>query len=429
MIVPLTHRRPARLTLASVVLLSFVAAGMHGAAQSEGRSADALLDGSALNDVWIRINARDWQDLHTHYLEDTYYPVDFEWQGVNVRNSGIRVRGDTSRNGHKPSFRVAFNRYVGGQDFLGLDAVVLNNVWLDPSMIRDRLSMLVFRAAGVPAPRQAHVRLFVGANREYAGVYAVSEEIDEKFVAANLHDRDGYLFEFHRQNGDPYGFEDPGPDLRWYVPRFDPRTHQFASVATLYMPVRDLVEAVNRARPSELERDLAEYLDLKAFITMLAVQNFVAQTDGLVSGVGMNNFYLYRYAGTRLSVIIPWDQDNSFSQITMPPWQQLEANALTVKIWSEPKYRDMYLGALLDVADLAAGGWLEQEARREYDQIREAAHTDPFAPYPQERFEQDQALVQQFARDRAAIVRQYVSDVAPELLSGRSRTLNRRGPR
>jgi spore coat protein CotH len=417
----LTHRRPGRLTLASVVLLSLVAAGMHGAAQSEARSADALLDGSALNDVWIHINARDWRDLHAHYLEDTYYPADFEWQGVNVRNSGIRARGDTTRNGQKPSVRVAFNRYVGGQELLGLDAVVLNSVWLDPSMIRDRLSMLVFRAAGVPAPRQAHVRLFVGANREYAGVYAVSEEIDEKFAAAMLHDRDGYLFEFHRQNGDPWGFEDPGPDLRWYVPRFDPRTHQTASVPTLYMPVRDLVEAVNRARPSELERDLAEYLDLKTFITMLAVQNFVAQTDGLVSGVGMNNFYLYRYAGTRLSVIIPWDQDNSFSQIMMPPWQQLEANVLTLKIWSEPKYRAMYLGALLDIADLTASGWLEQEARREYDQIREAAHADPFAPYPQDRFEQDQALVQQFARERAAIVRQYVSSVAPELLAARRR--------
>ena len=421
MIARLTHRRPGRLTLASVVLLSLVAAGMHGAAQSEARSADALLDGSALNDVWIHINARDWRDLHAHYLEDTYYPADFEWQGVNVRNSGIRARGDTTRNGQKPSVRVAFNRYVGGQELLGLDAVVLNSVWLDPSMIRDRLSMLVFRAAGVPAPRQAHVRLFVGANREYAGVYAVSEEIDEKFAAAMLHDRDGYLFEFHRQNGDPWGFEDPGPDLRWYVPRFDPRTHQTASVPTLYMPVRDLVEAVNRARPSELERDLAEYLDLKTFITMLAVQNFVAQTDGLVSGVGMNNFYLYRYAGTRLSVIIPWDQDNSFSQIMMPPWQQLEANVLTLKIWSEPKYRAMYLSALLDIADLTASGWLEQEARREYDQIREAAHADQFAPYPQDRFEQDQALVQQFARERAAIVRQYVSSLAPELLRTRRR--------
>jgi len=416
-----TARSPGRLTLASVVLASVVAAGMPGAAQSGAASVDALLDGSTLNDVWLRINARDWEDLRAGYVENTYYPVDFEWQGVKVRNAGIRVRGNTTRNGHKPSLRLDFNRYVGGQTLFGLDALVLNSSWLDPSMVRDRLSMLVFRAAGIPAPRQAHVRLFVGASREYAGVYAVSEEIDEVFVAANLHDRGGYLFEFHRQANDSYGFEDPGPDLQWYAPRFAPKTHETAPVGTLYAPVRSLVQAVNGARASALEEDLAEYLDVRTFITELAVQIFCAQTDGLVGGVGMNNFYLYRFGDTHLSMIIPWDQDNSFSQIMMPPWQQLEANVLTQKIWSEPKYRAMYLSALLDLADRAGSGWLAQEAVREYEQIREAAYADPLAPYSQERFEQDQASVQQFARERAALVRQFVSNLQPELLAARRR--------
>jgi len=81
----------------------------------------------------------------------------------------------------------------------------------------------------------------------------------------------------------------------------------------------------------------------------------------------------------------------------------------------------MYLSALLDLADRAGSGWLAQEAAREYEQIREAVHADPLAPYSQERFEQDQASVQQFARDRAAIVRQYVSSLAPELLTTRQR--------
>jgi hypothetical protein len=113
----------------------------------------------------------------------------------------------------------------------------------------------------------------------------------------------------------------------------------------------------------------------------------------------------------------------------MPPWQHLESNVLTTKIWNEPKYRDMYLGALLGIADLAGSGWLEQEAAREYEQIREAAYADPVAPYSHEQFEQDNAFVRQFARERAAIVRQYVGNVPPELLSGSSRTLNLQRPR
>jgi spore coat protein CotH len=414
-------RRAGRVALASILLMSFAASALRVGAQAEASSASTLLDGSALNDIWLRINARDWQDLHAHYLDDTYYPVDLEWQGTTVRNAGIRVRGKATRNDHKPSFRVDFNRYVGGQELFGLDAIVLNNAWHDPSMTRDRLSMLLFRTLGIPAPRQAHVRLFVGAARDYVGVYAISEEIDEDFLTSTLHDPDGYLFEFHRQDDDYYGFQNPGPNLDWYVPRFDPKTHASQSVATLYAPIRGLVEAVSVARAPELERDLAGYLDVRTFITQLAVQIFLAQTDGLVGGVGMNNFYLYRAAGTGMSLLIPWDQDNSFTQINMPPWQHLESNVLTAKIWSEPKYRDMYLATLLDIADLAGSGWLEGEALREYEQIREAAYADPFTPYSRERFEEDSAIVRQFARERAAIVRQYVSDVAPEVFTTRRR--------
>jgi len=292
--------------------------------------------------------------------------------------------------------------------------------------VHDDLSMLLFRTLGIPAPRQAHVRLFVGANREYAGVYVISEEISKTFLAANLGEDDGYLYEFHHQDGERYGFQDPGPDLGWYIPRFGPKTHETESVAGLYMPIRNLVEAVNDAPQSDLEAKLADVLDVKTFITELAVQNFLAQTDGLVGGVGMNNFYLYRFAGKRLSMLIPWDQDNSFSRLNMPPWENMSDNVLAAKIWNEPKYRDAYLARLLDIADLLNSDWFERQAQREYEQIREAAYLDPLTPFSREEFDQANAFVQQFVRGRGDVVRQYVRSVAPEVINGRSRSLNLR---
>jgi spore coat protein CotH len=143
-------RTPFRLLIVAVALVS-CALGRLGAQSGP----NPLIDGSALNDVWLRINAKDWADLHTHYLDDTYYPVDFEWQGTNIRNAGIRVRGNSTRTDQKPSFRIDFNRYVDGQDMFGLNAIVLNNSWHDASMVHDTLSMLMFRAMGIPAPQQA----------------------------------------------------------------------------------------------------------------------------------------------------------------------------------------------------------------------------------------------------------------------------------
>jgi len=412
---------PPRIRLLALMLaIALCAPPLTLSAQSGASptSAETLLDGSALNDIWLHINGRDWQDLHTRYQEGTYYPLDFEWQGVKVRNAGIRVRGNTTRNDHKPSFRIDFNRYVDGQDLFGLKAIVLNNSWHDPSMLHDDLSMRTFRRMGIPAPRQAHVRIYVGAAREYAGVYVISEEVSKTFLTANFGEDNGYLYEFHRQDGDNYGFQEQ-PDLGWYVPRFGPKTHETESIANLYIPVRTLVEAVNDARQDNLEDRLGEYLDVSTFITELAVQNFMAQTDGLVGGVGMNNFYLYRFAGRRLSMLIPWDQDNSFSRMDMPPSENLGSNVLTAKIWDEPKYRAAYLTRLLDIADLVSTGWLEQEAARQYEQIRAAVYEDPLTPYSRDDFDQANAFVQQFARERSNVVRQYVASMAPELIRGR----------
>jgi spore coat protein H len=387
--------------------------GVHLRAQAH---IDSLLDGNSLEDLWIHVNARDWEDLHTHFQENTYYPADVEWRGIRVRNAAIRVRGVASRNGHKPSFRIDFNRYVTGQTFFGLDALTLDSSWQDPSMITNRLSMLIFRRMGIAAPRVAHVRLFAGAGRDYVGVYAATEEVTESFLRARFGEDTGYLYEFNHLKDDNWGFQDPGPRLGWYVPRFSPKTHEFESVANLYMPIRDLVQRINEAPPSDLESRLGGYLDLNGVITMLAIQNFTAQSDGLVGGVGLNNFYLYRFVGKNLSVLIPWDQGNSFgsfeSGFNPPPWWNMDTNVLASKIWNEPKYRARYLAALLQVADLVSGdALLLTEAQRDYQQIREAVYADAFSPYPLAQFERAHATIQQFIHTRPAEVRQFVASL------------------
>ena len=421
--------RPSASVLAIVILLAgFVIGAVRLSAQSQ---VDSLLDGSSLQDLWLHLNDRDWEDIHTHYLDDTYYPVDVEWQGTRVRNAAVRVRGNASRNGHKPSLRLEFNRYVTGQTFFGLDAMTLNSFWLDPSMITNSLSMRLFRGMGIPAPRVAHVRLFAGGRREYAGVYGVTEEVSSSFLKANFGEDTGYLYEFKHQPTDTWSFQDPGPRLGWYVPHFDAKTHKYDSVANLYMPIRDLVERINDAPQSDLESALAKYLDVNAFITMVAVQNFVAQTDGLVGSVGTNNFYLYRFTNRPFSVLIPWDQENAFgsNSVDLPPWWNMDSNVLASKIWSEPKYRARYFAALLQVTSLAStDNWLGAEAAREYQQIRDAVYADPWAPYPVEQFESIHATIQQYILQRPDYVRQYVAALAGEV-SGSFPSLSLQGHR
>ena len=124
-------------------------------------SIDALFDDSVLHDITLNISTLDWQMLKVHYLENTYYPADFRWRTNVVRNIGIKSRGSGSRSGTKPGLKIDFAKYTTDQTFLGMKSIVLRNNTQDPSGMRERLSMLLFRRMGLQASRGANARLFI----------------------------------------------------------------------------------------------------------------------------------------------------------------------------------------------------------------------------------------------------------------------------
>lgn len=370
----------------------------------EGLSA-ALFDSSELHDVWVHINARDWDQLRARYLDNTFYPCDFEWRDLKVYNAGCRSRGTGSRNPVKPGLLVDFDYYVTGQQALGLTSLVLDNLWQDPSMLKERLSMLLFTHVGIAAPREAHARLHVGSRREFAGVYAIVEDVNQDFIDSRFGNGGGTLYEYRWI--DAYRFEDLGSDLDAYAARFEPRNHRDDSPFALYAPLREMIRAINDASVPDMEATLAPYLDMTALLTHVAVENYLADWDGVVGYAGLNNFYLYRpLAGP--ARFIPWDKDSTFFSVTMPPAHNLDTNVLTAKAWAEPGLRAQYLRALLTAA--SAGDWLDAEAERQHGEIRDAALMDPFKPVSNEEFEQAVADIRNFLRTRGATVRFAVED-------------------
>lgn len=373
-----------------------------------GLTTEHLFDGNTLHDVWIHMNQRDWAELRRTFEEDTYYPCDFEWRGIRAYNAGCRSRGAYTRNGIKPGLRVEFDHYVTGQTFLGLRSLVLRNFWQDPSMLKERIVMQVFRHMGVAASREAHTRLFIGADRGYAGVYALVEDINVEFLARDFN-ADGYLYEYRWMG--PWGFEDLGDELEAYQIRFEPKTHETGSVYDLYAPIRNLIFAINAAGPDDLESALEPYLDVRAFLMHVAVENYVSNWDGLLGTWGLNNFYVNRPPGSPRSALIPWDQDNTFVWLDMPPWHNVEANVLMRKAWASPPLRAFYLRQLVAISALS--GWMLDEIDREAAQIREAAAADPLKNSTTAEFEEAVEELKLFALRRPGIVRRYLQLAAP----------------
>jgi spore coat protein CotH len=409
--------------IAAVVLLALVTIVRTGAQAPVPAplTADDLFSPDVLHDIHLTVNSRDWQDLRDNFRENAYYLADLRWRGLVARNLGIRSRGTGSRSGIKPALRVDFDRYSSSQEFLGLKSIVLDNHLQDPSMIKERVAMRFFNEMGIPAPRVAHARLFV--NNDFIGLYAIVESVDKKFLTRHFGENDGFLYEF--TYSDRYGFEYLGSDLERYAEFFEPKTHERESMFELYWPIREMSWAFAESPASRFVEVSNEFLDLRTFLTQVAVESFLADYDGLLGAWGMNNFYLYRFEDATRFQLLPWDKDSTFWGVDYDLWANVDTNVLMRRALQERALREVYLDALGRCAELAmrapepspseepdpeapesppGPGWLERQVTLAYEQIREAARADEAKPFDNERFEDESAKVLDFARRRAEYV-------------------------
>lgn len=273
-------------------------------------------------------------------------------------------------------------------------------------MMREALSMSVHARMGQVAVRESFCRLFV--NNEYQGLYTIVEDIDEPFLTRTFGRDDGYLFEYQWQQ--PYFGSPLGADFAIYRTLFDAKTHEQASDEELYVPIRALFDTANLADDVVTREDLERYVDLEQLVTLLALDTLLGEEDALTGLHGMNNFYLYRDAGSTRHSFIPWDRDRAFHLIDASIFDRVYENALTRRALSYGDLLERYLRTLEDGARmLSSGGWLSAEIERLRALVGEAAYADTRKPYSNEDFEADVQLLREFATVRPARVLEEVA--------------------
>ncbi|HSC29982.1 MAG TPA: CotH kinase family protein [Vicinamibacterales bacterium] len=384
--------RAAGILAASVLVLQ------PGTAEAQ-TSAD-LFDSQVLHEIRLYINSRDLRDLRARYLENVYYTADFQWRGIRVRNVAVRVRGAASRSVTKPGLRIDFDRYVTGQRFLGLRSLVLDNLWQDASMLREVLSMAMFERMGQPASRESFCRLYV--NNVLHGVYAIVEAVEPEFLARTLGENTGYLFEFHRLG--VYTGEELGGHAA-YKPLFEARTRRLEADTILYSPIRDLFREANHPVDAVWRERVERYVNLEAFVSYVAIEAFIAEYDGILGWMGMNNFYLYRPSDNAVHRFIPWDKDLAFEYIDYPIFERAGDNPLTRGALAFPDLRALYLDVLAQCARIALqDDWLAGEMRRLLAVIQSDALSDSLKQFSNEQFERAIEAIESFVAERPLFV-------------------------
>ena len=396
-------------TLSAIRLLQAVLASLlvfaPGAVSAQ--TTDDLFNSATLQRLDLEVHSADWAKLKENFQTNTFYPADMKWNGQTVYNVGIRSRGRGSRNPHKPGLKIDFDKYSANLRFLGLRSLVLDNLTQDSSGIHETVSMRFYERLGIPAPREAHVRLYVRG--EYIGLYALVESVDKEFLArvygsiGEDTQNDGWLYEFVWQ--EDWRFTDLGSDLAAIKLRFDATTHESKSDEEKYRQIQELITLANQTPEDRFVEVIGPRFDLPGFIRFVAAQAFLGDTDGFLGAFGINNFYLYRLENRIQHVLITWDTDNTFWGSTFPIRPD-DTNVLMQKLMRIPEYNALWYAEIARATQLAeADNWLETEIARNVQLIESAMREDVYKPYSNNSFEGEAGEMLSFARERITYVK------------------------
>jgi hypothetical protein len=260
--------------------------------------------------VSLQMNADSVLAMYAAAGEESF-SGSFSYEGTTGDTTGlpvtIRLRGNTSLNAYKKSFRINFNGIDGSQKWHGLEKMNLIGLQNDPSLLRSKLCYDAFRQAGVFSSQTSFVKLFL--NDEYMGVYQNQEHIDEEYCKL-----------YFDQQGDGNLFKCTYPATLEYLGT-NPTLYQFALWGTRhyelkinewrdnYTDLAQFIAVLNNTPLTELACALPLVFDVETYLKTMAIDIITGNWDNYI--YNKNNYYLYHHQLSDQFVYIPYDLDNT----------------------------------------------------------------------------------------------------------------------
>lgn len=324
------------------------------------------------------------------------------WDGGQALPVIARYRGAHSRKFPRRSLQVTLQGAripFGPPEGHTVRRIHLNADYIDPTLLRSRLSFALFEALGAPAPVARHVSLTVG--EEQAGVYVGLESVDRDFClrrgwtegpifyAINRNANFGLINPFTRQLKEPLeiGYQTVG--------KADPST------------LRQMLMELNMASMRSFPRLVERWIDVTGYLRWLTVAVYVGNRDGFV-----HNYALCFSPNVERFRIIPWDYDATFGidingrparvdRVPLEGW-----NKLTHRILACGRFRDQYRQGFLSALD----GHLHPDSVRSLvDRFQQEIAPAVEADRGTERFRAGVESLLQWVERRSALLRQSLS--------------------
>jgi len=290
------------------------------------------------------------------------YPSTFIYDKKDtIKNIGIRLKGNTSRNAKKQSFKIELDAFQKSS-YQGLKTFNLNGDHNDASLCREFLSAYVMNKAGNACLRAGFVKLFI--NETYYGLYTNSEVVNKTFVKSR----------FGNDNGNLYKCSWPA-DLVW----IDNNQNTYKSIinksplnerayelktnetADNYLDLLALITTINKTSTANFKAAIDTIFNVQSYLKILATEVLIGHWDNFF--LNKNNYHLYFNTVTKKFEYTPYDMDNTFGvQWGIPninnrnihDWGNKSNSKapLTYKLFEVPEYKRDYENYLRTLVDL-----------------------------------------------------------------------------
>ncbi|GIM45196.1 inner spore coat protein H [Collibacillus ludicampi] len=357
----------------------------------------------AIPSYFLYIHPYDLQELRRDIWCDDPLPARLK-VGKNQYIIDIAYRGSHIREFRKKSYNLKF---VKPETFQGNREIHLNAEYIDPSMIRNKLSLDFFRDIGTLSPETQHI--FLKLNGTPAGIYLQLESVDDLFLKRRGLPQGAIYYAIN----DNANFSLISPIDDDVKKSLESGYERKCGTEEDDGYLRELIYKINTIPRADFGKEITKYVAvdkyLRWLIGVICTQNF----DGFI-----HNYALYRNNETGLFEMIPWDYDATWGRdcngkIMEYDYVPIEGyNTLTARILDVSSFRMRYKQLLEEILEtqftVAA---LEPKVISMYTALRPFVLLDPYKQKDIRKFDTEPEFILKFVADRNRYLRECLANL------------------
>ena len=316
----------------------------------------------------------------------------------------IMYRGSHIREFPKKSYDISFRK---PKFFFGETNVHLNAEYMDPSIIRNKLSLDFFHDIGVLSPKAKHISLVI--NGTYNGVYLQLESVDEHFLTRHGLPKGAIYYAIN----DNANFSLVSPLDQDVKQSLDSGYERKIGREDDDRKLCDLIYKINTIEQKEFEAEIAKLINIENYLRWLAgvvcTQNF----DGFI-----HNYALYMNGETGLTEIIPWDYDATWGRDIhgdVMPHDDVPItgyNTLTARILNVHSFRKLYREILGEILlEQFTVPFLKPKIERLHRLLRPYVLRDPYIKKKKEQYDEEPNRIIAYISKRNEYLKCHLNDL------------------